>query len=71
MLFSEPPMSEQTLSKSAWRKFQLAAVLVVRYGFGFKANASVGQSALKSGEYNNSHVGLGTQALTLNTSIQF
>ena len=41
------------------------------YGFGFKAHASVGQSALKSGEYNNSHVGLGTQALTLNTSIQF
>jgi long-subunit fatty acid transport protein len=41
------------------------------YGFGFKANASVGQSSLKSGEYNNSHVGLGTQALTLNTSIQF
>jgi long-subunit fatty acid transport protein len=41
------------------------------YGFGFKANASVGQSALKSGEYSNSQVGIGTQALTLNTSIQF
>jgi long-chain fatty acid transport protein len=41
------------------------------YGFGFKGNASVGQSALKSGEYNNTRLGIGTQALTLNTSIQF
>jgi len=41
------------------------------YGFGFQAKQSVGQSSLLSGEYSNSRVGLGTQALTFNTSFQF
>jgi long-chain fatty acid transport protein len=41
------------------------------YGFGFQAHQSVGQSSLLSGEYSNSRVGIGTQALTLNTSFQF
>jgi long-subunit fatty acid transport protein len=41
------------------------------YGFGFQAHQSVGQSSLLSGEYSNSRVGIGTQALTFNTSFQF
>lgn len=41
------------------------------YGFGFQAHQSVGQSGLLAGEYSNSRVGLGTQALTFNTSFQF
>jgi long-chain fatty acid transport protein len=41
------------------------------YGFGFQAHESVGQSALLSGEYSNSRIGIGTQALTFNTSFQF
>jgi long-chain fatty acid transport protein len=41
------------------------------YGFGFQAHQSVGQSSLLSGEYSNSQIGIGTQALTFNTSFQF
>jgi long-subunit fatty acid transport protein len=41
------------------------------YAYGFRGQASVGRSSLLSGEYSNSQVQLGTQALTLNTSIQF
>jgi long-chain fatty acid transport protein len=41
------------------------------YSFGFQADASVQQSGLLSGEYNNSRVKVGTQGLTLNTSWQF
>ena len=41
------------------------------YGFDFQAHQNVGQSSLLSGEYSNSRVGIGTQALTFNTSFQF
>ena len=41
------------------------------YGIDPKATENVGKSALLSGEYNNSTVRLGTQALSLNTSFQF
>jgi long-chain fatty acid transport protein len=41
------------------------------YGFGFQAHQSVGHSGLLSGEYSNSQIGIGTQALAFNTSFQF
>ena len=41
------------------------------YGYDLRGSASVQKSGLLSGEYNNSTVKLGTQALTLNTAIQF
>lgn len=40
------------------------------YGFDFTAQSNVGTSALLSGEYSNSRVKVGTQALTLSTSIR-
>lgn len=40
------------------------------YGFDFTAQSQVGTSALLSGEYSNSKVKIGTQALTLSTSIR-
>jgi long-subunit fatty acid transport protein len=43
----------------------------VAYSFGFQGHASIVQSGLLSGEYNNSRIGIGTQALVLNTSIHF
>jgi long-subunit fatty acid transport protein len=46
-----------------------------RFDLGYAVNPtaseSVRQSALLSGEYSNSQVGIGTQALTFNTSFQF
>jgi len=41
------------------------------YAFDPTAKASVGQSALLSGEYNNSTVRVGIQAVTLSTSLRF
>ena len=41
------------------------------YAYDLSGTARVQQSSLLSGEYNNSVVKLGTQAVTLNTSIQF
>lgn len=41
------------------------------YAYGLRGQASVQHSALLSGEYSNSQVQVGTQSLTLNTSIQF
>jgi long-chain fatty acid transport protein len=43
----------------------------VAYSFGLTAESSVGQSALLSGEYNNSQVRVGMQSVTFNTSFQF
>lgn len=40
------------------------------YGFDFTAHSNVGASSLLSGEYSNSRVRVGTQALTLSTSIR-
>ncbi len=40
------------------------------YGFDFTSQSEVGTSALLSGEYSNSRVRIGTQALTLSTSIR-
>jgi long-subunit fatty acid transport protein len=76
------PVPSSTLSPltAAIMKDQLTTGIGIRrgrahydlaYGFGFQAHQSVGQSALLSGEYSNSQVGIGTQALTLNTSFQF
>lgn len=45
--------------------------LDLAYGYALRGQASVQHSALLSGEYNNSQVQLGTQNLTLNSSIQF
>jgi long-chain fatty acid transport protein len=45
--------------------------LDLAYGIDPTASEHVGKSALLSGEYNNSTVRLGTQALSLNTSFQF
>lgn len=39
------------------------------YGFDFTSQSDVGTSALLSGEYSNSNVRIGTQALTLSTSV--
>jgi long-subunit fatty acid transport protein len=47
------------------------ATFDLAYLFGFEGHASVGRSAVLSGEYSNSRVSIGTQALTLNTSFQF
>ena len=41
------------------------------YAYGLRGQAGVQRSALLSGEYSNSQVQVGTQSLTLNTSIQF
>ncbi|MEO7143239.1 MAG: outer membrane protein transport protein [Bryobacteraceae bacterium] len=41
------------------------------YAFDLRGHAGVQQSALLSGEYSNSAVGVGTQTLMLNTSFQF
>jgi long-subunit fatty acid transport protein len=41
------------------------------YSFGFAAESSVGNSAILSGEYDNSRVRVGMQSLTFNTSFQF
>lgn len=76
------PVPNSTLSPltAAIMKDQLTAGAGIRrgrvrydlaYGFGFRAHQSVGQSGLLSGEYSNSRVGIGTQALTLGTSFQF
>jgi long-subunit fatty acid transport protein len=76
------PVPDSTLSPltAAIMKDQLTAGIGFRhgrarydlgYGFGFQAHQNVGQSALLSGEYSNSQVGIGTQALTFNTSFQF
>jgi long-subunit fatty acid transport protein len=76
------PVPSSTLSPltAAIMKDQLTTGIGIRrgrvhydlaYGFGFQAHQSVGQSALLSGEYSNSQVGIGTQALTFNTSFQF
>jgi long-subunit fatty acid transport protein len=79
---SNSPVPNSTLSPltAAIMKDQLTTGLGIRrgrvrydlgYGFGFQAHQSVGQSGLLSGEYSNSRVGIGTQALTFNTSFQF
>jgi hypothetical protein len=41
------------------------------YAYNLTGQGNVQQSSLLAGEYNNSIVRLGTQALTLSTSIQF
>lgn len=41
------------------------------YSLALAGHAQVGQSGLLSGEYNNSQIRVGTQSISLNTSIQF
>lgn len=79
---SNSPVPNSTLSPltAAIMKNQLATGIGYRlgrarvdlsYGIDLTAKQSVGQSALLAGEYSNSSVRLGTQSLTLGTSIVF
>jgi hypothetical protein len=43
----------------------------VAYSFGLLGHASVGQSGLLAGEYSNSRIRAGTQALMFTTAIRF
>lgn len=76
------PVPNSTLSPltAAIMKNQLATGIGYRldkmrfdlsYGIDLTARESVGQSALLAGEYSNSIVQIGTQSLTLGTSIVF
>lgn len=70
---SPVPSSTLTPLTAAIMSHQLSAGYVYRlhrsrfdvaYAFNFKANQGVGQSGLEAGEYDNSNVKVGTQALT-------